>query len=79
MTTSDPMTVEQLAQAMSGMSFAMGSAIRAIIKTHPDQQALQQSLEDEFQQALSHVTASPMADRTLESMHLFWDSLRPIP
>jgi hypothetical protein len=79
MATNDPMTVEQLAEAMTGMSFAMSAAIRAIISTHPQQQALQEALEDEFQQALSHVTASPMAERTLDSMHLFWDSLRPAP
>lgn len=77
--TNEPSETQLLGQAISGMNFAMGAAIRALIKTHPHPQVLQQALNWEFQQALSHVTASPMADRTLEAMHMFWDSLKPIP
>lgn len=79
MEQNEPSEAQQLGQAISGMNFAMSAAIRALIKTHPHPQILQQALEEEFQQALSHVTASPMADRTLEAMHLLWESLKPLP
>ena len=69
------MNSQRLIDGLAGLSFAMGAAMRAVIRTHPDQQALRQELEFQYQQALAHVTASHMSDGSLEALHLFWESL----
>lgn len=78
MATNEPQTVEQLGDAIAGMSLAMSAAIRALIRTHPNQEAFVHALEQELQKALSEAAEGPTPARTLLSMRRFWKRIYPI-
>lgn len=58
---------EQLSADMAGMHLALGCAIRALISTHPDPVALTRALQQEKEEMLVYLNASPVPDRSIEA------------
>lgn len=58
---------KQMASDMTGMQMALGSAIRALFKTHPDPIALVRELQREKEETIALLTASPIPDRAIDS------------
>ena len=62
---------------LAGMQLALGSAIRALIKTHPDPVAVRSAMLFEHEETLAHLTAGLYPDRALEAFHAAWRLLGP--
>lgn len=74
---------KQMASDMAGMQMALGSAIRALIKTHPDPVSLVRELHREKEETMALLTASPVPDRAIDafqiSMRLVDASIQRVP
>lgn len=69
---------EEVAATILGTQAAIGSALRALISTHPDQEVIAAALRFEHQETLAHLTAMTVPDRTLESFHQMWAFFGPM-
>lgn len=70
--------IQKLKADLAGAQMALGTAIRAIISTHPYPDALLDALHREHQETLVHLTTAPMPDRALESFHVTWELVGPV-
>ncbi|GKT20054.1 hypothetical protein AVHY2522_24660 [Acidovorax sp. SUPP2522] len=62
---------------LAGAQVALGTAIRALIKTHPHPDALLAAIHREYQETLVLLTNGPMPDRALEAFHVSWELVGP--
>ncbi len=61
-----------------GMGIALGTAIRALIATHPKKAELLAALRFEHQETLALLTASPYPEQTLTAFHAVWSLVGPL-
>lgn len=69
--------LQQLRAELAGAQMALGTAIRALITTHPDPAALIAAMEFEHQESLAILENTPIQDRALEAYHTAWVLVGP--
>lgn len=62
---------------LMGVQVALATAIRALIKTHPNPEALIAAMRMEHQESLALLTNMPIQDQTLEAFHVAWELVGP--
>jgi hypothetical protein len=65
--------------SVMGFQIAYGSAMRALIKTHPDPLALVGAMNLEHQESIALLTASMAPDEVIEAFHVAWTMVGPDP
>lgn len=69
--------LKQLKADLAGMQTALGTAIRALMKTHPNPAALAAAMELEHQESIAVLTNMSISDRVLEAYHVAWTLVGP--
>lgn len=71
------MEENKAADELAGTVLALSSAIRALIRTHPNPEALIAALNFEHQETLALISAAPIRERAVETFHTVWTSVGP--
>ncbi len=71
--------VPQIKAATFGMFCAVQAAIRAIVTTHPDIDALLIALKAEGEESFSSLLATKAPDESLDAFRDTWNGMVPFP
>ena len=69
--------LEKLNADLMGSQIALGTAIRALIKTHPNPEALIAAMHHEHQDTLAHMTNMTIPEQVLEAYYTAWNLVGP--